>query len=174
MALIVELADEQFTVQAIHRLIDGLPPDFDVPAALAPWFDVTPTAPADRTITTRMAEAEAVAVLTRRGAWLARPLPLGPRRPPMTSTAAALDVALAGLPSHHLAYQHGWDNAAAAVATGQADAAVLLRPATVEPDRRRQPGPAADAGQDHLLLAQAPDRSGRPGAAGLSEPSLSF
>ena len=75
MALIVELADEQLTVQAIHRLIDGLPSGFDLPAALAPWFDVTPTAPADRTITIRMAEAEAIAVLTRTGAWLARPLP---------------------------------------------------------------------------------------------------
>ena len=62
MALMVELADEQLTVQAIHRLIDGLPSDFDVPAALGPWFDVTPTAPTDRTITIRMAEAQAVAV----------------------------------------------------------------------------------------------------------------
>ncbi len=132
MALIVELADDQLTVQAIHRVLEGLPTGFDLPAALTPWFDVTPTAPADRTITTRMAEAGAVGVLTAAGAWLARPLPA------LTETAAhdldssRLDVALAGLPSHHVVYQHGWDNAAAAVASGQADAAVLLRPATVD------------------------------------------
>ena len=73
MALVVELADEQLTVQAIHRLIEGLPPGFDLLTALDPWFDITPTEPADRTITVRMAEAGAVAVLTRSGAWLARP-----------------------------------------------------------------------------------------------------
>ncbi len=131
MALIVELADEQLTVQAIHRLIDGLPSDFDVPAALGPWFDVTPTAPADRTITIRMAEAQAIAVLTPAGAWLARPLPSVRDAAAHDLDSSRLDVALAALPPHHLAYQHGWDHAAAAVATGQADAAVLLRPATV-------------------------------------------
>jgi uncharacterized protein (DUF1015 family) len=131
MALIVELADEQLTVQAIHRLIDGLPAGFDVPAALAPWFDITPTAPADRTITIRMAEAQAIAVLTRTGAWLARPLPSVRDAAAHDLDSSRLDVALATLPPHHLAYQHGWDHAAAAVATGQADVAVLLRPATV-------------------------------------------
>jgi uncharacterized protein (DUF1015 family) len=132
MALIVELADDQLTVQAIHRVLEGLPAGFDLPAALAPWFDVTPTAPADRTITTRMAEAGAVAVLTATGAWLARPLPVLTERAAHDLDSSRLDVALASLPPHHLVYQHGWDNAAAAVATGQADAAVLLRPATVD------------------------------------------
>jgi uncharacterized protein (DUF1015 family) len=131
MALIVELAEEQLTVQAIHRLIEGLPGGFDLLGALAEWFDITPTAPADRTITIRMAEADAVAVLTPSGAWLARP------RPAVTASAGhdldsiRLDVALAGLPPHQLVFQPGWDHAAAAVATGQADAAVLLRPVGV-------------------------------------------
>src|SRR5262249_37736425 len=40
MAYVVELADDQLDVHAIHRLIAGLPDDFDVAAALAPWFDV--------------------------------------------------------------------------------------------------------------------------------------
>ena len=78
-----------------------------------------------------MAEAEALAVLTPTGAWLARPLPALTEKAAHDLDSSRLDVALAGLPPHHLVYQHGWDNAAAAVATGQADAAVLLRPATV-------------------------------------------
>ena len=131
MALIVELAEQQLTVQAIHRLIEGLPPDFDLTGALAPWFDITPTAPADRTIMTRMAEAEAMAVLTPTGAWLARPLASVRETAAQDLDSSRLDVALASLPPHHLAYQHGWDHAAAAVAAGQAQAAVLLRPATV-------------------------------------------
>jgi uncharacterized protein (DUF1015 family) len=131
MALIVELSEEQLTVQAIHRLLVGLPAGFDLPGVLEKWFDIWPTEPVDRTITTRMADAGAVALLTPTGAWLARP------RPEVTAAAthdldsSRLDVARSDLPAHHLVYQHGWDNAAAAVATGQAGAAFLLRPVTV-------------------------------------------
>lgn len=132
LALIVELAPEQLTVQAIHRLIEGLPAGFDLVTALGPWFDITPTEPADRTITSRMADAEAVAVLTPNGAWLARPRSSLRDAATHDLDSSRLDVALAGLPGHQLVFQHGWDHAAAAVATGQADAAVLLRPATVE------------------------------------------
>ncbi len=132
MALIVELRAEQLTVQAVHRLLSGLPGGFDLPEALAPWFDVTPTGPPDRTIGARMGDAGAMAVLTLSGAWLARP------RPGVTAAAShdldssRLDVALASLPAHHVTYQHGWATCAAAVATGQADAAVLLRPAAID------------------------------------------
>lgn len=132
MALVVELADEQLTVQAIHRLLLDLPPAFDLPAALEPWFDVTPTAPPDRTIAARMADAGALAVLTRNGAWLARPRPAVREAAGHDLDSSRLDVARAQLPPHQVLFQHGWDHAAAAVATGQADAAVLLRPATIE------------------------------------------
>lgn len=131
MALIVELNDEQLTVQGIHRLLVDLPPDFDLPTALDPWFDITPTSPADRTIGTRMDDAGALAVLTPSGAWLARPRPQVSEAATHDLDSSRLDVALGDLPPHELVYQHGWDNAAAAVATGQASAAVLLRPANV-------------------------------------------
>ncbi|MBV8959157.1 MAG: DUF1015 domain-containing protein, partial [Actinobacteria bacterium] len=42
MAYIVELVDDELTVEAIHRLINGLPDDFDVLAALDPFFDRAP------------------------------------------------------------------------------------------------------------------------------------
>jgi uncharacterized protein (DUF1015 family) len=131
MALVVELTPKQLTVQAIHRLITGLPPGFDLVEALAPWFDLTPTEPADRTITARMEDAEALAVLTRQGAWLARPLPKTVASATHDLDSSRLDVALASIPEHHLSFQHGWDYCAAAVASGVADAAVLLRPATI-------------------------------------------
>lgn len=131
MALVVELSEEQLTVQAIHRLVSGLPSGIDVVEEFAPWFDITPTAPADRTILTRMDDAEALAVLTPTGAWLARPKPevIGAATHDLDSSR--LDVALARLPGHQVVYQHGWDNAAAAVAAGQAEVAVLLRPPPV-------------------------------------------
>ena len=132
LALVVELSPEQLTVQAIHRLLSGLPDGFDLPVALDDWFDVTPTAPVDRTILTRMDEAGALAVLTRSGAWLARPRESVVRAATHDLDSSRLDVALARIPGHHLSFQHGWDNCAAAVAAGQADAAVLLRPASVD------------------------------------------
>jgi hypothetical protein len=45
--------------------------------------------------------------------------------------SSRLDVALAALPAHTLAYQHGVEQVRAAVAAGAAQAGVLLRPATV-------------------------------------------
>jgi uncharacterized protein (DUF1015 family) len=132
MALVVELTDEQLTVQAIHRLLVGLPGGFDLAAALDPWFDVTPAEPVDRTILERMDEAGALAVLTPAQAYLARPRPRVTEAATHDLDSSRLDVALAGLPAHQLVYQHGWDNCAAAVAAGTASAAVLLRPATVD------------------------------------------
>ncbi len=132
MALVVELSEDQLTVQAIHRLLADLPAGFDLPEALEPWFDLTPTGPADRTITSRMDQAGALALLTSAGAWLARPRPNVVAAATHDLDSSRLDVALRAMPSHSLSYQHGWDDCAAAVATGQADAAVLLRPATVE------------------------------------------
>ncbi len=132
MALVVELTDEQLTVQAIHRLVLGLPPGFSLAEALGKWFDVTPTGPVDRTILDRMEDAGALAVLTAHGVWLARPLPAVTDAATHDLDSSRLDVARADLPEHQVVYQHGWDNCAAAVAAGSASAAVLLRPATVE------------------------------------------
>ncbi len=132
MALIVELTDDQLTVQAIHRLISGLPAGFDLLAALDPWFDITPTPPADRTMAGRMDEAGALALLTSQGSWLARPRDAANAAAVHDLDSSRLDVALGALPPHQVVFQHGWDNAAAAVAAGQADAAVLLRPVAVE------------------------------------------
>ena len=132
MTLVVELTDEQLTVQAIHRLLVGLPSGFDLPAALGKWFDVTPTGPVDRSILDRMDDAGALAVLTRDGVWLARPRQEVVDAATHDLDSSRLDVARSDLPSHQVLYQHGWDNCAAAVAGGAAAAAVLLRPATVQ------------------------------------------
>ena len=132
MALVVELTEEQLTVQAIHRLIVGLPPSFDLPAALDEWFDVTPTEPVDRSILGRMQDAGALAVLTPTQAFLARPREKVMEAATHDLDSSRLDVALTALPAHQLVYQHGWEHCAAAVASGTASAAVLLRPASVD------------------------------------------
>jgi uncharacterized protein (DUF1015 family) len=46
--------------------------------------------------------------------------------------SSRLDRALASLPEHTLQFQHGVDHVRRAVAQGEAQAGVLLRPVTVE------------------------------------------
>jgi uncharacterized protein (DUF1015 family) len=130
MTYVVELSEEQLPVQAIHRLVAGLDDPTQLLAALDRSFSLEATAPADRTIAARMSAAGALAVITRDGTWLARP---------DVATAVGvddldsrrLDAVLADLPEVRVSYQHGWEHAAAAVAAGHADAAVLLRPPSV-------------------------------------------
>jgi uncharacterized protein (DUF1015 family) len=131
MAVIVELADDQLSVRAIHRLISGLPDGFDVVGALADAFDVAPTGPPDQAIGARMLEAASLALITPDGTWLARPRPEIEAGSPDGLDSTRLDLALARLPPHELTYQHGSHLASAAVAKGAAQAAVLLRPASV-------------------------------------------
>ena len=66
------------------------------------------------------------------GTWLLRPRPSTVEAAGHDLDSSRLDVALAALPEHDLKFQHGWDLVTDFVAKGEADAAVLLRPATVE------------------------------------------
>ena len=130
MAYVVELVEDELTVRAIHRLVSGLPEGFDLLAALAPWFEPVGAPPADTPVTAAMLDAGALTLVTPEGETLLRPRPdaLADAR---DLDSARLDVALAGLPEHTLRFQHGVDNVRRAVASGEAQAGVLLRPATV-------------------------------------------
>ena len=131
MAYVVELTEEQLSVRPIHRLLNGLPDGTDLAAAMQPFFEVfAADGPLD-TLTTQMTDAGALALVTRDGAWLLRPTPDTEARAEQALDSCRLDVALASLPDHELTFQHGWDLATAAVEKGEAQAAVLLRPATV-------------------------------------------
>ncbi len=130
LAYVVELVEDELTVRAIHRLVDGLPAGTDLVAALAPWFEAIGPPPAGVPVTQAMQEAGALCAVTPGGDVLLRPRPeaLADTR---DLDSARLDVALASLPDHALRFQHGVDNVRAAVAGGDAQFGVLLRPATV-------------------------------------------
>ena len=131
LALVVELSESELSVRAIHRLISGLPPDFDLLGALEPFFEPAETEPVDETILEHMAADGALALVGEAGTWLLRPRAETVAAAGHDLDSSRLDVALAALPPHELRFQHGWDLAAAAVTKGEAQAAVLLRPATV-------------------------------------------
>ena len=130
LAYVVELVEDELTVRAIHRLVDGLPEGLDLVAALEPWFEPIGAPPTGVPVTQAMRDAGALCAVTPEGDVLLRPRPdaLADTR---DLDSARLDVALADLPDHTLRFQHGVDNVRAAVADGDAQLGVLLRPATV-------------------------------------------
>jgi uncharacterized protein (DUF1015 family) len=127
LAYIVELTDAELGVRAIHRLLRG---GGDLIAALGTWFDVESTTD-DETLLDRMVDEAALALVTPGDSYLLRPRPgaFPAELPDLDS--ARLSHALAGLADTSVEYQHGADIVRRRVAAGEADAGVLLRPATV-------------------------------------------
>jgi uncharacterized protein (DUF1015 family) len=128
MALVCELADGQAGVRPIHRLISGLPADFDLVGALEPFFEPVEAGAEATSLPEGMAEAGGLGlVLGGEKAWLLVPRADGAGEP----DAALLDQALATLPAHTLSFEHSLDSVLAQVSAGEVSAGVLLRPVDV-------------------------------------------
>jgi uncharacterized protein (DUF1015 family) len=131
LCYIVELVEEQLTVQPIHRLVSGLPAGFDCLAAFEAFFEIVDVGPVDDTIDERMTEHGGLVLVHPHGVRL-----LLPRAAALPDSAELdsqrLDAALATWPAHTIRFQHGVDNIVRAIERGEADAGVLLRPPTVE------------------------------------------
>lgn len=131
MAFIVELAPEELWVGPIHRLVKDIPADISIERWLNEFFVVEPF---------DYQGVGTIARLQKMGALAAvlpdRMLALIPRSEKMQDVrdldSQRLDVALAALPHSTVTYQHGIDNIRYAVANGDAQLGVLLRPVTVE------------------------------------------
>ena len=131
MTFVVELSADELQVGPIHRLISGLPEGFDLRAALEPFFEIMPFEFDDTATVARLQSAGALALVLTDSTWL-----LVPRPESMDGVrdldSSRLDRALATLPAHSLVYQHGVNRIRAAVAAGDVDAGVLLRPVTID------------------------------------------
>lgn len=131
MAYVVELSDDELRVLPIHRLLRGLPDGCDLAGALGEWFEVVEIGEVDTTTPDRMAAEGALALVTPGRAHLLRPTPALEEAAGRDLDSCRLDAALASLPDHELSFQHGVDHVVQAVEKGDAQAGVLLRPATV-------------------------------------------
>ncbi|MGH9183918.1 MAG: DUF1015 family protein [Acidimicrobiales bacterium] len=133
MAMVVELADARLSVRPIHRLLLDLPPDLDVVAALAPFFEpVGPVDPAGPSLEARMDDAGALGVVVPGGrAWLLRPRAGAFPDDLADLDASRLEAALPALPPHGVSYEHDTGRVLDHVAGGRCSAGLLLRPATV-------------------------------------------
>ena len=131
MCFVVELVDDELSVGPIHRLLSGLPDDLDLVAALEPFFTVEPFEITGAGTVRRLQAEGALGLVTADRHLAAAPPARGhgrgprprlqpPRRGPGRHSTASSVV-----------YQHGVDHIRNAVAKGEAQAGVLLRPVTV-------------------------------------------
>ena len=139
MCFVVELVGDQLTVRPIHRLLSGLRRGIDLAQVLEPWF--TPGAIVESyavekgSVLGRMTAAGAIALIRPDGS--ARLLT--PKRdafegvPDLDSARLAHALAASSLAEEppEIRFQHGVEHVVEAVASGEADAGFLLRPATV-------------------------------------------
>ena len=131
LAYVVELAEEQLTVRATHRLVAGLPDGFDLLEALAAHFEPEDAGPPAADLPSRMAGAGTLGLVVPGKAWLLRPRPETVAAAGHDLDSSRLEVARASLPAHTVVFEPDVEEVLDAVASGQAQAAVLLRPATV-------------------------------------------
>jgi uncharacterized protein (DUF1015 family) len=129
----VELAESQLCVLPIHRLLSGLDAPDGLVAALEGFFHTEAyVEPGDL-------DESTVADLVDRGALALvladRTLLLQPRAGAFEGVrdldTSRLDAALTEAPTHDLSFQHGVTNVVRRVRDGEAEAGVLLRPASV-------------------------------------------
>jgi uncharacterized protein (DUF1015 family) len=144
MCLVVELADEQLWVQPIHRVLDGVTDPTQLRHALEQQFEVTPAGANDvdgvRALEARVNTTLGVGYADADGLWYVTPkdAPLAGARAGMAAeladvSAAWFDVLAAPeLSAVEVSYRDDAQTVAAMVRGGHADAAVLLRPVSIE------------------------------------------
>jgi uncharacterized protein (DUF1015 family) len=128
MVWLVQLSADQLDVQPIHRLLHGVDDPDALRAHLERSFVLEPVS-GDATVAALVAEG-VLRLVTPDGAWSMRPRPEVFEQVRDLDTAR-LDAALEGA-GVELSYQHGIDLVSRRVAAGEADAGVLVRPASVD------------------------------------------
>ncbi|MDE3086229.1 MAG: DUF1015 domain-containing protein [Acidobacteriota bacterium] len=131
MALVVELAPGQLTVGPIHRTI-VVPSGTDLVEAFSRWFDLVRAGPVDEDVVNAVADSGALALVTASDVWL-----LTAREEAYTAAESDLDSSILAMvakeiPGAAVEYNHDWRTVVSAVVAGGAQAAVLIRPVTVE------------------------------------------
>jgi uncharacterized protein (DUF1015 family) len=145
MALVVELAEDQLTVGAIHRTVSGLPEDFDLVGALAEWFDVVRAGAADNRTLGALADSRSLALVRGGEAYLLLPRQEAAEQAEDGLDSSLVATALSSLPPHEVMHRHSVAEAIEALESGEGQAAFLLRPVTVKQidewanERRRMP-----------------------------------
>ncbi len=147
LALLVELAEDQLVVRAIHRLVT-LPKGITIDelfSKLALFFEIIAGGVTDASVTKGTAAEGFLTLITRNGTWSLKPIDAA-FQASVSLDSTRLRVALAQCaPDADVRYQHSVKSVLGSVEKGDADFGVLLRPATVAQirvvahDRTRMP-----------------------------------
>jgi uncharacterized protein (DUF1015 family) len=135
MAYVVELADDEISVGAIHRVVSGLPAGFD-PLEALPGYSPTLVGEPDADVVSRAADAGLPALVSASGAWLLHPVAgSGPDddtdNTDDTPDAGHLAAALVDWPAHTVTYVNSSEEVVGAVTKSPGQIGFLLRPPTV-------------------------------------------
>jgi uncharacterized protein (DUF1015 family) len=145
MTLVVELAEDQLTVGAIERTVSGLPDGFDLAEALGQWFDVVRAGAADPRTLGALEGSHSLTMITGGNAYLLLPHAEVAEQPGNDLDSNLIASVLSSLPPHEVMHRHSATEALEALASGEGQAAFLLRPVTVKQieewanERRRMP-----------------------------------
>ncbi|HEX4245568.1 MAG TPA: DUF1015 domain-containing protein, partial [Acidimicrobiales bacterium] len=82
--------------------------------------------------TSALGESGALALVMESGVWLLSPKDGTAEAAGSDLDSSMVELVLAELPEHELEFRYGWREAVSVVESGEAQAAVLLRPVTVE------------------------------------------
>lgn len=130
LAFVVELAPEELEIRAIHRLVDA-PPTVDLLEVLRPFFDLEPAPSAPATMDAVLPTANALVVITARGAWLATPRP-GAFAPSVELDTERLVLAFQSNPEITMRFHHDPQTVTDAVRNGTASGGILVRPVRID------------------------------------------
>ena len=162
LALIVELAEDQLTVGAIHRTVSGLPPGFDLLGACATWFDVVRAGPADERTLGALAEARSLSLVTGGSAYLLLPLEAAYEEAGNDLDSSLVAVLLSRLPEHESVHRHTVAEALGGARPRRGPGRLPPPSGHGEPDRELGGRAQPDAAEDDLLQSQAPHGDGVP------------
>jgi uncharacterized protein (DUF1015 family) len=136
MALLVELSEDQLSVGAIHRVIEGIgrserAVSERVLEVFGPWFNMEDLGAPDDRLVSSLVREDKMGLITASRSWR-----LDPTRDALSRAGSDLDSSLVALaleraPDVGVEYRHDPSEALSEVASGTRDAAVILRPVTV-------------------------------------------
>ncbi|MGB9111308.1 MAG: DUF1015 domain-containing protein [Acidimicrobiales bacterium] len=131
MSLVVELRPDELDVWPIHRIISGLPEGIDVAQAIGTAFAVHETGGTVRDLLQEMTAHNALGLVTTSKLFLIEPPPAAAKDGIDALDTRRLDDIVEALPAHAIAFEHRVDAALDAVRSGRADAAILVKPASI-------------------------------------------
>ncbi len=135
LTYVAELVEEQLSIDPIHRVYNGVTAD-DLTAHLASYCSVAEAGVVTPAFAAQAVERGAMCLVRPdgTGVWLTpRPEAFAGIR---ALDGAYLEHALADLPELDVRYQHGVQNVIDLLASAAADAAVLIRPTSIDEIRR--------------------------------------